>query len=149
MEFRDSFSRLKQKVKHRLTGRKPKPDKTGADIGGGRVDSTGSLPGAELRVVVGGSHGQEGDGASVDGGQVISTVQLPQLDEPGSALARGSVNDRERRGGDIDEGEVEQTDVGVAEESGPAGRKDIDEEKVEQVYPSPSSIPHDGKSDSA
>ena len=140
MKFRDSFSTLKKKVKHRLTGRKPKPDKTGE-----RVDSTGSFPGAEPHVVAGGSHGQEGDGANADGGQVSFSVQLPQLDEPGSALARGSVNNRERRGGDIDEGEVEQIDVEVAEGSGPAERKDIGE-KVEQVYLSPSSIPHDGKS---
>ena len=109
----------------------------------------GSLPGAEPHVVAGGSHGQEGDRASADGDQVVSMVQLPQLNEPGSALVRRSVSDREGSGGDIDEGEVEQIDVEVAEGSGPAERKDIDEEKVERVYRSPSSIPHDGKSDSA
>jgi len=153
MKFQDSFSTLKKKVKHRLTGRKLKPDKTGES-----VDSTGPPPGAESHVVAEGSHGQEGDGANADRDQVIPTVQLPQLDEPGAVLARGSASDQERRGADIDEGEVEQThshlhsvDFEVAEGSGPTERKGIDGEKVERVYPSPSttSIPHDGKPDSA
>ena len=118
----------------------------------------GSLSGAEPHVVAGGSHDKEGDGASADRDQVTSTVQLPQLDEPGSVLARGNATDQERRGADIDEGEVEQThlhlhsvDVEAAEGSRPAERKDIDGEKVERVYPSPSatSIPHDRKLDSA
>jgi len=152
MEFRDSFSKLKKKVKHRLTGSKPKPDKTGADVGGERVDSTGSLAGAGPRVVAGSSHDQ-GHEANADGGRVISTV--PQQDEPDSAPARGSVDDKERRGAYIDRGEVEKThshvhlvDVEVAEGSGPAERKDIDGERI---YPSPSitSIPRDGKPDSA
>jgi len=156
MKFRDSFSKLKKKVKHVLAGSKPKPDKTGADIGGGRVDSTGSLAGAGPHVIAGGSHDQEGDEVNVDGGRVISTV--PQQDEPDPAPARGSVDDKERRGADIDRGEVEQThsylhsvDVEVAEGSGPAERKDVDGVKVERLYPSPSvtSILHDGKPDSA
>jgi len=41
MRFRDWFSRLKKKVKHRLTGSKSKPDKPGADAGGEVADSTG------------------------------------------------------------------------------------------------------------
>ena len=116
----------------------------------------GSLPGAEPHVVAGGSHDRERVRANAYGGQVISTVQLPQLGEPGSALARGSVNDQERREADIDEGEVKQAhshldsvDVEVGEGSGPAKRKDIDGEKVERAYLSPSSISRDGKPDSA
>jgi hypothetical protein len=38
---------MKKKVKHRLTGSKPKPNKTGADIDGERVDSTGSRSASE------------------------------------------------------------------------------------------------------
>ena len=34
--------RLEKKVKHRFTGGKPKPNETGADVGGDSVDSTGS-----------------------------------------------------------------------------------------------------------
>jgi len=156
MEFRDTFSRLKKKVKYRLTRSKPKPNETGTNAGGERVDPMGSLPRAEPHVAAGGSHDQRGDGANVVGGQVTSTVRLLQPDEPGSAPTCGSVNDQERKGADVDR-EVEKThwhrysvDVEVGEGSGPAERKDIDREKVERVHPSPSttSIPQDGKSDS-
>ena len=157
MEFRDSFSRLKKKVKHRLTGNKPKPNKTGADVGGQRVDSTGSRPGSEHRFVAGGGHDQEGSGANADESQVISTILLPQLDEPSSVPTRGSANDEERRETDINRRGVEQThshlhsvDVEVAGGSGPAEGKDVDGEKVERVYPSPPivSVLHGDKPDS-
>ena len=42
MEFRDSFIRLKEKVKYRLGGSKPKQNKADAGVGGETVDSTGS-----------------------------------------------------------------------------------------------------------
>jgi hypothetical protein len=154
MGFRDSFSTLKKKVKHRLAGSKPKPKKTGADVGRERVDSMGLHPGSEPHVVAGGSHGQEGKEPSADGGQVLSTIPLPQPDEQGSVPERGSVNGDERRGTDVDGGETEQThsrlhsvDVEVAEGSGLAERKDIDGEKVERVHPSLSTtpIPRDGR----
>ena len=156
MKFRDFFSRLKKKVKHRLTGGKPKPNKTKADVVGERVDSTGSLVGAGSHVVAGGSHDQEGDEANADGGRVTPTV--PQQDEPDSGPARGSIDDKEKRGADIVRGEVEQThshlhsvDVEIAEGSGSAEKKHVDGEKVKRLYPSPSitSIPHDTKPDSA
>jgi len=124
---------LKKKVKHRLTGSTPKQNKTGADIGGESVDSTGSRLG------------------------LVPTVRLPQPGGPGSAGARESANDREGRGEDIGGGEVDQThsrprsvEVEVAEGSGPAERKDIDGENVERLDPfsSTTSIPRDGKSDS-
>jgi hypothetical protein len=157
MEFRDSFSRLKKKVKYRITGRKPEPNKSGADVGGERVDSAGSRSGSVPHVVAGGSHDQEGEGSSEDGGRVLSTIRLPQPGEPGPVPEHGSVNDDERRGADVDGGEIEQThsrlhlaDAEVVEGSGPAEGKDVDGEKVEPVYPTPSttSIPHDGKPDS-
>jgi len=129
MEFRDSLSRLKKKVKHRLTGNKPKPKKTEAIVGEERVDATGSRPVSEPHIIAGGSNDQEGKEYNTD---------------------------QERGGTDVDVEEVEQTrshshsDVGVAEGSGLAEGKDIDVEKVERVYRSPptTSIPHDGKSDS-
>ena len=156
MGFRDSFSKLKKKVKHRLTGRKPKPNETGADVGGERVDSTGSRPESEPHVVAGGSHDQGGKEPDAEGGQVLSTIRLPQSDELGSMLASESVNNRGRRGADVDGGEVEQvyshlhSDVEVVEGSEPVEGRDIDEEKVERVDPSPSttSIPHDRKPNS-
>ena len=131
MEFRNSFSKLKKKVKHRLEGSKPKPTKTGVDVGGSKVDPMGSLPGAEPHVVAGGGHDKEGSGANADGGQVLSTIRLPQPDELSSIPAHGSVNSQERRGARA-EGNL------------------MDGEKVERVDPSPptASVLHDGKSDS-
>jgi hypothetical protein len=156
MEFRDSFSRLKKKVKRRL-GSKPKPNKTRADVSGERVDSTGSCPGSELHVVAGGSHDQGGKEPSANGGQASPTTHTPQQDEPGSVPERRSINNDERRGADADGGEVEQThsylcsvDVEVVEGFAPAEGKDIGGEEVERVHPSPSTtpLPHDGKLDS-
>jgi len=156
MDFRDSFSKLKKKVKHRLTGRKPKPSETGADVGGERVDSRGSRPESEPHVVAGGSRDQGGEEPDAEGGQILSMIRLPQPDELGSVLARGSVNNRGRREADVDGGEVEQayshlhSDAEVVEGSEPAEGRDIDGEKVERVDPSPSttSIPHDRKPNS-
>ena len=156
MKLRNSLSGLKDKVKQRLKRSKPKSDKTGADVGGSRSDSKGSLPGAEPHVVAGGSHDQEGDGANADGGQVHSTIRLPQQGGPGSVPTHRSVNDQERREADVDEGEVEQAqsrlhsvDVEAVDGGGPAEWKDIDE-KADRVYPSPSTtlFSHDWKSDS-
>jgi len=126
MEFRDSFSKLKKKVKHRLKGSKPKPAQTGVDVGGSKVDPMGSLPGAVPHVVAGGGHDQEGSGTNVDGGQVLSTIRLARPD-----VAHGSVNSQERRGARA-EGNL------------------MDIEKVKRVDPSPptASVMHDGKPNS-
>lgn len=152
MEFRDSFSKLKKKVKHRLTGNKPKPSETGTDVGGERVDSS-SRPRSEPHVVAGGSNDKDGKGPNVDGGQVLSTIQS---DDPSSMPERASAKNQERRGVGVDGGEFEQThshldsDVEVAEGSGPAEGKGIDMERVEQLDPSPSitSVLRDEKLDS-
>ena len=76
-------------------------------------------------------------------------TRLPQLDESGFVSAFESVNDQEKGEADIGEGEVEDPHL-VTEGSEPTERKDIDGEKLEQVYPSPStvSIPYNGKPDS-
>jgi len=154
MDFRDSLPRLKKKVKHRLTGKKPKPNKTVIDAGGESAGSTSSRPASEARIVVGGSRDQGGKEPDAGGGQVRSTIRLPQPDEPGPTPASGSVNDQGRRGADVDVEEVEQAlshlhsaDVKVGDGSGPAKGKGVDGMKVEQIYPSQSttSIPHDGK----
>ena len=65
-DIRDSFSRFKKGVKHRLTERRRKRDQPGT---GGRVQGTetsGSVPRPEAAVVTGGGHEQEGDGANVN-----------------------------------------------------------------------------------
>ena len=56
MDVRGPFSRLKKKIKHRLTGKKPKSDRTEADAGGERADASGSLLRPESHVVTGGGH---------------------------------------------------------------------------------------------
>ena len=144
----ESFSRLKKKVKHRLAGSAPKQKNTGANVGGESVDSTGSRPTPEPHVVAGG-YDQEGKEPNADGGQGLPMTQLPQLDESGFVSAFESVNDQERGEADTGEGGVEEPHS-VTEGSEHTERKDIDGEKLEQVYPSPStaSIPYNGKSDS-
>ena len=65
-DMRDSFSKLKKKIKHKLTGRKRKQDRT-EDSARESVDSTGSPPRQEPRVVTGGGHGQGGNGTNAGG----------------------------------------------------------------------------------
>ena len=128
-DIRDSFSRMKKKIKHKLTGSKRKPDRTGADARGGGTDSTGSLSRPEPRVVTGGVHDQGGNGANTDGRQAYST-------------------DLGRREVDIGGGEFSQShsylrsDVESATESRSSG-------EVEQFYSAASSpqIPNSGKPD--
>ena len=43
MSIRDSFSRLKKKLKRSLTGGRRKPERVGADVAGEEVDRAGSL----------------------------------------------------------------------------------------------------------
>jgi len=153
MEFRDSLSRLKNKFKHGLIGTKLKSSETGTDAGGGNVDPTGSRPASEAHLVAGGSHNQEGKGPDADGGQALSMIRPPQLEEPGSVSAHVSVSGQ-GRGADVDGGEPEQThshlhsvSVEIAEGSGPAE----DGGAVERTHPSPSIMPvlRDGKPDGA
>ena len=59
---RDSLSRAKKKTKHRLTGSKRKPERTGPDAREGRVDPSGSLPQPEPRVAASGGHEDIGGG---------------------------------------------------------------------------------------
>jgi len=66
-DIRDSYSKLKKKFKHKLTGSgKPKPDRTGSDSHGERVGSSGSLLRPGPRVVAGGGHNRGGNGSNAD-----------------------------------------------------------------------------------
>ena len=156
MDIRDSFSRLKKKLKHPLTGKKRKRDRAGADAGGERVDPAGSSSRPEPSVVAGGSHHQEDNRANTDERQANLTDQPPQPDEPESVPARGSEGDQEGGDVDFDKRESNQvhphphSDVEVEVGSGPSGKGDgVDAEKVERVDPSPSAPPtsHDGEPD--
>lgn len=152
MDMRAPFSKLKKKIKHRLTGRKSNPDKQGADKA--RLDPTGSPRGPGPHVVAGGSHDQEGDGSDVGGPEVHSTILPPQPDEPGRAPA-DEVENEEGSEAEIDGGEISQrnsrsfsnVEVVVGSRS---SREGDGEERAGQIYRSPStlSIPHGGKSDS-
>ena len=120
-DIRSSYSGLKKKIKHKLTGAKHKPGGEGVDTGGERGDSPGSLLRSEPRIIVGGGHSGEEDRTKVDGRRVRSTNRPPQSDEPESVPARG-----------------------LGREWG-----DADGKKIEQVHPSPSApwIPRGGEPD--
>jgi hypothetical protein len=135
MDIRKPFSKLKKKIKHRLTSNKHKSSGTETDAGGERVDATGSLPRLEPHVVVGGGHDQEGSGATAVGGHVFSTNQPPQPDDPEPVPACGSGDDQ---GGEAD---IDGKKDGQRYLAGSGSHQEgdgADEEKVEQVRPSPS-----------
>jgi len=143
-DIRETFSRLKGKLKHPLRGSKRRPDRTGTDARGERAGSSASLPQPEPHVVAGGAHDQGGDGVNTDGCQVFSTDEPLQPDEPEPAPGR----DQERREGGTDGREFIQgyshlhPDIETAVGSGRGG-------EVEQVHLSPPmpSIPHSGELD--
>jgi len=146
-DIRGSLSKMKKKVKHRLTERKRKLDGTGANPGGKGADSTSSLPQPDPHVVAGKSYVLEGDRADAAGGPFFSTDQPPQ---PEPVSARGSDNGQEEGETDIDGGEPsrmhcshQHPGVDIAVGSEPSG-------ELEGVYPSPStpSILRGGKPDS-
>jgi len=136
-DIRDSFSKLNKRIKRGLKGSKRKPDKTGADARGERVDPTG----------VAGS-GRGGNETGADARQARPTDRAPQQE---SMSAGGSDDDQRGGEADIYGSEVTQRyshldpDVEVAITVG--GRRSGE---VERVYPPPSisSIPYDGEPDS-
>jgi len=88
MDVRNSFSRLKKKVKR--MGGKRKPGRTGADTDGESISAASSLPQPEPHVVAGDGGG---GGSDPDGRQASSTDQPLQPDEPESVPASGGEND--------------------------------------------------------
>jgi len=149
-DIRASLSKMKKGFKHRLTGRKRKPDGTGANASGEGTDSASSLPQPESHVVADEGRALEVDRANAAEEQVFSTDRSPQPDGPESVPARGGDNGREGGEADIDGGERTtqshshpHPDVEVAVGSGRGG-------ELEGVGPSPSTpwISHGGRSDS-
>lgn len=65
-DLRVSLSKLKKGVKHRLTGRKRKADKTETDGRDETADPSGSLPRPEPHVVTGGGYEREGSGSNAE-----------------------------------------------------------------------------------
>ena len=130
-DIRNSFSRFKKDLKHRLKERKRKPDRTGTDAVGERDESSGSLLRPEPHIAASG-HDEEGSRTSSDGRQVRSRDRSPQ---PEPMPAGEGSDDLQRREADVDEKEVSESvscldpDIEVAAGSGPS-------QEVEQVYPS-------------
>ena len=101
-DIRNSFSRFKKKIKHRLREKNQKPDRTGVNTAE-TVGSSGSLLRPDYLVAASGDDG----GGSTGGLKVHSRDQSPQL-EP--VTAGGGDQDRQarRRETDVDENEVGQ-----------------------------------------
>ena len=83
-EIRGSVSRLKKKLKHRVTGSKRESGRTGTGVQGESVDPAGPPPRTEPPVVAGDRHDRDGNGANAGVRQVCSTDRLQQPDEPES-----------------------------------------------------------------
>jgi len=65
-DLRESFSRLKKGMKHRLKGSKRKTDKPGAGGREERADAPGSLPQPEAGVFAGSARERGGNGSNAD-----------------------------------------------------------------------------------
>jgi len=148
-DIRGSLSKVKKKFKHRLTGRKPKLDGTGANLGEEGADPTSPLPQPEPHVITGASDDREGDRVNVAGQRVSSTGGPPQPAESESVPARRTDNGKEREEADVAGEEAgqshshQQPDIEVVVGSGCSG-------ELEGVNPSPSIplISHSGNPDS-
>ena len=138
-DIRGSLSKMKKKVKHRLTGKKLKPDGTGINLGGEGTDSMSLLLRPDPHVVDGESYDGEGDGADAAGEPVFSTDQPPQPDEPKSVPGHGGDDGQEASQRNLGP----HPDVKAAVGRGPG-------EELAGVCPSPStlSISHGGKPES-
>ena len=136
--IQSSLSKMKNKFKQRLTGRKRRPDGTGANPGEGRADTTNPPPQPDPHAIADESHDLEGDGANAAGEQASSTVRPPQPDGPESVPARGNNNRQEGGEADVDGGEASEKDSHPNPVGG--GRSG----ELEAVDPSPStpSISH-------
>lgn len=82
MESRNPFSKLKKRVKNRLTGKKAIPDETGEDAGGTTLEPTDPLPRPEAHTVE--DDNRQGGGNKDDtGGNQVGSVDKPLgPDEP-------------------------------------------------------------------
>jgi len=131
-DMRDSLSKMKKRVKQRLTGRKRKPDETGANPSGGAADSTTSLPPPDPQVVADESLDRGGDGPNASEEQPFSTDRPLQPGGPESGPAPGSDKDQG--------GEETGVDVGRANQRYSHPHPDVGSErsgKPEGACPSP------------
>ena len=148
MDIRDSFSRLKKKLKH--PGSKRKPDRTGADSARESVDPAGLLSRPAPHVIADSGHNQGDNGANAGEHQSRSTDPPPPPDVPERVPADESEGNQ--RGEAKADGRYSHlrpdVEVAAGSESGREGDA-TDGEKIGQVYRSPPipSIVHSGKPD--
>ena len=147
MDIRKSFSKLKKKLKHPQSKRKP--DRTGADSGGERADLPGSLSRPVPHLMAGDSYNQGGIDA---GGSQGDSTDGPPPDAPEREPTGGSDDDLDTADG----GKVSQkylyphSDIEVAKGSGSGrGGNRADGRKDGRVHPSSSapSFLRNGKPD--
>ena len=88
-DLRESFSRMKKGIKHRLTGSKRKADKPGAGRSEERIGPSGPLPRPGTPVVAGGDREPEGDEPNADDESVepIAAPDENKLDWKSTASA--------------------------------------------------------------
>ena len=83
--IRNSVSRLKKDLKHRLRGRRDKSDRSGANAAGERLGSSVSLPQPEPRVAAGG-HDGEGSRTNTEGKRREAGVDGKEVSQSDSRL---------------------------------------------------------------
>lgn len=137
MDMGDSFSKMKQKVKHRLTRRRRKSGRKEAGADWEIVDSEWiidpaiSLPRPEPHVMAG---DKEGSGGNRDERQTYLADPSSQQDEPEPVQVGGCENNQQGEGEGVNGREVGQSyshldsGVVVAMGSGPGRGGDADKE---------------------
>jgi len=142
MDIRNSFSRLKKKVKR--LGNKQKPGIAGANADGESAGPDNPLPRPEPHVV---ANDGEGNRADKGGEQASSMDQPPQLDEPELLLANRGENDPGAGEADIDGRKASSmhlhppSDAEVWAGSGPCQGGDEDDGEEDGQFHSRSSSP--------
>ena len=125
MGVRDSFSRLKKKVRSKLLGKQRKLDNTGGDTDGEGVEPASSLPPPVTYAVAGGSHDQGEVELNAEGSWVGSGDRPTQPDTPVPVP-----NEQEEGVADVDGREVSQrcshpyADIEVVAGRGPGQGED-------------------------
>ena len=151
MDLRDSFSKLRKKIKH--LGRKHKPDRTGVDADGESVKSANPLPRPEPHAE---ADDRKGNKADTDGWPAHSQDRHPQPDEPERVPASGTEYAQQGGEAGVDGRKLGLTDLHPSPDiegwmgSGPSREGDVaDGREGEQVYSRSStpSNPHGGEPD--
>lgn len=133
-DIRDSFSKLKKRLKYPLKGGTRKPEKTGSNAIGEGFSQTSSLPYSESDVVVGGNDDREGKGADAGEDQPLRRDE-PEFTPIGEIDNHQEWGEKEGCGKEVSQGQHSHPDVEPVAGS----------EELERVSPSATSIFHSGK----